>query len=127
MYSLKHQIEKAIHIANNDENVSAAVFCNYQEAQQVIMDTLNSGRFIDSTRSFIAHNQSKVRFFDTSVLNDLNNLAGSQFSHVFTRNVSDQGKVLFLRARIRSTHTYREPMGYYDEFGVQRYGEYWYE
>jgi len=120
MKDLDYQIWKAYHIADNNPNAYVGVFCNWQEAKVIIENAHFYGNMEWQSRKFTTKNGSRVSFFDKSILNgdDIYRLAGSEFTHVFTRDVWDHNHVAFLKYRIRSTHSFYEPMGLYDELGV---------
>lgn len=127
MFSLSYQIEKAFDIASKEPDARIGVFCNWMHAKPIIDAVMRDtavGIFKQNTRTFTSETGSVVMFFQAISLDDLyERICGAQFSHVFARDVNYDMQS-YLRSRLRSTKSFVEPMGYYDEFGAIRYEVY---
>lgn len=128
MYPLSHQIQKAMHIAQQESEASVGVICNWQDAKVVVETLLSTGQFRGvmkwQTRTFVSESGSIVRFLGNTPDEVSQACMGYSFSHVFVKDVWDAQLKSYINSRVRSAKSFKEPLGYYDEFGVQRYEDY---
>lgn len=128
MYNLSHQVQKALHIADTEEQACIAVFADWKRVQPVLQRLLSTGqydgKFTVVYRQWESPSGSVIKF----VSNDDNNIhqacLGYQFSHVFVREIHKYEHRVHIESRLRSVRAFKEPMGYYDEWGVKRYEPY---
>ncbi len=123
MYTLEEQLFKACHIAQINTDARVVLFCNLQELKIILKDFIwSEGTYYERTCTWISDCGGSIRFVDEKNLEQV--CMGAQFSHVFVNKISDYAKRDYARSRIRTTKTFTELPGFYDEFGVLRYEVY---
>lgn len=131
MKSLEYQIEKVFEISFRECNcVIGFIGGTHQQVSPLIQQYLphNEAAFVSwspqQRKYFNGYTNSVIYFFNQDV-RPSEQLAGHQFSHIFTNNFHENEKVSYLKTKLRSPYQFeKEPMGYYTEFGVERWEDY---
>lgn len=131
MKSLEYQIEVALSICNNEENARIGFFTSSRQKVDAHIKVFTSRLPMAAvwkvqTRQYHNSERNSNIYFLTADENLLDKIAGMSFSHIFVNGLENEYKVKpLLMSRLRSAYTYEvEPMGFYDEYGVQRWEDY---
>ena len=122
MKTLGEMIDYAKNIINSDREVRLAFFV---KSLKDIPDSVVCKK--PSYTLYSADNRSYLRFFVLpTTKTELECLSGVAFTHVFVApSIYPSNDVYcFLKGKIRSSFTFKEPQGFYREFGVERWESY---
>ena len=121
MKTYKECIEKAIKIADENEFASVAIFIHPRNFN--LEDITQNERYNPATKTYKALNGSNARVFNLDT--DICDIAGYQFSHIMLCGALAMETQQYLKSRIRSVYSFKEPMGYYHIFGTVERMEVW--
>lgn len=131
MKSLEYQIEVALSICNNEENARIGFFTSSRQKVDAHIKAFTprlpmAAVWKVQTRQYHNSEMNSNIYFLTADENLLDKIGGMQFSHIFVNGLENEYKTKpMLMSKLRSAYTYEiEPMGFYDEYGVQRWEDY---
>ena len=121
MKTYKECIDKAIQIADENEFASVAIFIHPRNFN--LEDIAQDERYNPVTKTYKALNGSSVRFFNLDT--DIYDIAGYLFSHIMVCGTLSREMQQYLKSKVRSVYSFKEPMGYYHIFGTVERMEVW--